>query len=173
MGRQVFARVMPIIAQDVADRVGNLSPRLERAGVIAIGKDGAFAARQGIEPLGDADGEALHAPRKRFGAIDFDQQMQVIALNGVMDDAHPKAKARLAKRIFQQPRSPVRPQVADARLHAHGHMRWMPRADFFSSQVRHSRPDQTWMRTRPRPAGSFAAPSPFRQRKRELSGHES
>ena len=51
MGRQVFARVMPIIAEDVADRVGNLAPRLERAGVIAIGKDGAFAARQGIEPL--------------------------------------------------------------------------------------------------------------------------
>ena len=168
MRRQVFARVMPIVAEDVADRVGNLAPRLEPVGMITVSENGALAAGESIEAFRDADGQALHATRKRLGAVDF-QQMQVIALNGVMNDAHSEAKARLAKRIFQQPRPPIGPQIADARLHAHRHMHRMPRTDRFSREMRHSRSDQTRMRPRPRPSRSFAAPSPFRQRKRELS----
>ena len=97
--------------------------------------------------------------------------MQVTALNGVMNDAHAEADARLAQRPFHQLRPLILSQVADARLQSQRHVDRMARREFLPRQVRHAGPEQPRMRPRARTACSFAAAAAAWKWKSELSRH--
>jgi len=152
--------------------MSHLAPGPQRVGMVPVDEDRAPPADQRVEPAGDADGEALHAPRERDRVIDFDDEVQVVALDGVVHDAHPEPQPGLAKSVLEKIRALVRAQIADAWLHAHGHVHRMPRSDLYPLQMWNTRSAQPWMRMLARPPRSFASATPLRQRERELSHHD-
>jgi hypothetical protein len=54
-----------------------------------------------VDAHGHADGEAAHAAREHGGVVGLDEEVQVIGLNGVVDDAKPIA-ACLADRLANE-----------------------------------------------------------------------
>src|SRR2546426_10967425 len=90
--------MMPVVAENIAHGVCHLAPRAERVRMIAVREDGSAPIRAPVEALCEANGQALHAPSESEGAFRFDKQMQVIALDGVVDDAHTEALRSLLKR---------------------------------------------------------------------------
>jgi hypothetical protein len=56
--------------------------------MVAVGKDAAGAAENGIEALGEADRKRLHALRECRRARGLDEQVQVIGEHGILDDTH-------------------------------------------------------------------------------------
>jgi hypothetical protein len=83
--RSPWARVvMTMVMQDVDERATDLERRAQRAGVVAIGKDGASAAHALIQAACEADREAFHRARKRPMPVHLDDQVDVIRLNRKM-----------------------------------------------------------------------------------------
>jgi hypothetical protein len=54
--------------------------------VVALLEDVAAAVHDLLEGAGDTDAEALHADRERAAIVGLDEQVDVIAHDGVVDD---------------------------------------------------------------------------------------
>ena len=75
----------------------------ENTGVIAITKDASFASPQSIQGASDSYEQTLHAPAESFAVVGFDDEVEVIALNRVVNEAEPKAIGTGSKRSLQDP----------------------------------------------------------------------
>ena len=71
--------------------------------MVAIGKDLAFAVHGPIEAPGHADCETLHTPGQSAFVFGFDNEMDVVLLDGVMDQAETKPLCTFGKRTAQCP----------------------------------------------------------------------
>jgi hypothetical protein len=85
--------VPAVVVDDVGAGVADLARRGEHAQVVALDEDRALAAQQAVEALGDPDAEALEGARELPGAVGFDGEVQVVALDGPVDDAGARAAA--------------------------------------------------------------------------------
>src|SRR5262245_32085987 len=74
------------IAQDVEEGMADLARRAQHAQVIPVIEDLPAPVVDAIEPTSDAHGEALHAARQGAGAFGFADEVEVVGLNGVMDE---------------------------------------------------------------------------------------
>ena len=108
--------------QDVADRVRHLPWRRERARVVPVREHRTAPSRQRIEALRDANGQPLHSAGQALRAFCLDDEMNVISLNRIVDDAHPEAVFRPLKRLLQLVERTPASEVPDAVGHAHGHV---------------------------------------------------
>jgi hypothetical protein len=79
--------VAPKIVEDVSDRSPDLERRLQRAGVKAVVEDASFSREEPVESLREPNGEGLHTSRQQPFAGRFDQQVDVIRLYRVVNDA--------------------------------------------------------------------------------------
>src|SRR5688500_9818193 len=81
--------------------------------MIAVREDGAATVHERVELARDANADALHAAPERAGVIRFDQQVNVVALDAVLNEpgAEPVA-ARLERRPDAE-EGPLRAQVPD------------------------------------------------------------
>lgn len=75
------------VVDDVGTGVADLAWGIEDAQVIALGEDGAIAAKEAVEAPGDADTEPLHNAGELLRAVGFDDEVEVTALDGPVDDA--------------------------------------------------------------------------------------
>src|SRR4051812_8932479 len=135
--------------------------------MVAVREHGAVPARERVEPPRKPDGQTLHAARKRGLVFRLDDEVQVVALDGVVDDAHAEALACIAQRLLDHLGPLARAQITDARLQPHGDVNRMPSRKSGSPDVRHSRADKPRMRSGPRPPSTF----PFPAAAWELEGH--
>ena len=65
--------VLAGVVQDVVERGADLAGGAQDGGVVAVGEEGALAAPELVEGLGDADRQALHAARERAAVVGLDQ----------------------------------------------------------------------------------------------------
>lgn len=147
--------------------------RAEHVRVITVGEHAAMPALQRIEPLCQADPEALHGAREIFGAPGLDDEMQVIAKDCEMHDAHAKALAGFLQPREHDPRPPPGAQMADAGLHPHRDVHGMPRGERRPLEVRHTRTDQASVRSSPGPPCPRSPATPAGQSEFELTSHVS
>ena len=83
--------VTALLKKNVRERAPNLARRSERDRVIALAEDLPFAAEQVVEPHRDADGEPSRTSAQGALVPGFDDQVQVIWLDGVPDESKPRA----------------------------------------------------------------------------------
>jgi len=90
--------VPPIVVEHVSERAPDLERRPEWAEVKTIGENATRPFEQAIESLSQPNAERLHAARELPRALRLDNDVQVIRLDGIMNDARIPG-ARQAKRL--------------------------------------------------------------------------
>jgi len=165
-GRQVLARVAPIVADHIANGIGDLPARLQHVRVVAVGEHGAGPSEVAVQPPRDPHTKPLHSAREPDRVLGLDDEMQVIALDGVVRDAHPIALRSIPKRAQHHLRRPLLPQVADAGPQPLRHMHRATRCEWLAGQMGNEQPDHSRIlaQTRPPGAGLLSAALPKRQR---------
>jgi hypothetical protein len=80
--------VLDVIREDIDERVADLARRREVAAVVAVAPDvAAFACEQAVHAERDADREAAHAVRELGVVVGLDDDVEVIGLDRIVDDA--------------------------------------------------------------------------------------
>ena len=79
--------------------------------MVVIVEHSAASLHQPIQRPRDPDAEALHAARKSEVRIGLDQQMEVIAQHGELDDAEAKALARTGDAVLDEPEASLTAQI--------------------------------------------------------------
>ncbi len=92
--------VLVAVEEHVGERVADLTRGAKRAAVPAIAPDRTTPPQSAIEPTRNADGEPTHAGAERYPIRCLDQQVDVVALDGKVNDTHlPPRASRMAPRI--------------------------------------------------------------------------
>ena len=107
--------------------------------MVVVGEDGSAAPHQAVEPLRDADGEALHAARERVPVVRLDEQMQMVALDGVVDDAHSEADFRRAEGFLERGEDTLPAEPRNRADGAQGHVNGVMAGQLLTRQVRDAR----------------------------------
>jgi len=81
--------------------------------------------------------KALYGARERGWLVAFDDQVQVIALDRVVHDAHPEACLHRSQRFLDCASAAERAEEADAGQQAHGHVHRVPCHEPRPAKVRH------------------------------------
>lgn len=79
--------VPAIIIEQIRERAPHLERRPQPTDVETIGKDPSTARQRAIEPLRQANRERLYPLGETLRILGFDEQMDVVRLHGVMNDA--------------------------------------------------------------------------------------
>ena len=81
--------VLAPVHDDVDDRMAHFSWRPKRASVVSLGPEAPSPIEQCVYPARNANGNAGHAPRKGVLVVRLDEQVDVIALHGKVDEPEP------------------------------------------------------------------------------------
>jgi len=154
------------IEKDVRKRRPDFTRRPERAVVVSPVQDCAAPTEDPVHCARESRSETLDSIRERRSAVGFDQQVHVIVLERVVDDAEIPALAERSERYFDlthEARGSHRGHVA---ADADRHQARVALGKVCALAMPHPRP-----RSRP-PARAFPRPTPTRgnlQVKRELT----
>jgi hypothetical protein len=86
-------RVTSVVVDDIGAGVADLAWGLEDAQMVTLGEHSALAAEEPVEALGNADTEALHGAGELLGVVGFHDEVEVVALDGPVDDTHARRVA--------------------------------------------------------------------------------
>ena len=76
-----------VVSEHVLQHVSHLSRRGEHSLVVAILEARTACAHEAIQSAGDGNEERTHSVGERATALAFDNEMEMIALHGVVHDA--------------------------------------------------------------------------------------
>jgi hypothetical protein len=85
------------VVEDVPERVAGIQWATEQAGTIAVNEHRAFSAHDAIHGVSEADSETLHAARYGHLGQALDDQMEVVSLDRVDDQAEAVALVSTAE----------------------------------------------------------------------------
>ena len=129
---------MAEVLQYVPDGIGNFPARLQDVHVIPVQKYFAVPGGEFIQRAREPYCKTLDGARQHGGIVDFDDQMQMIALDRIVHDAHSEAVLDLAQCLLDGPHATEGPQKAHARQEAERDVHRMPRSERRTAQVRHA-----------------------------------
>ncbi len=116
-----LARMFACVENHVRKRGSNLPGRAECAVVIAAVESRSPPIEDAIHGPSEARGQALHPVRKGRGALRFDQQVDVIVLQRVVDDAEVSAFRDCAERALHRANQAHRSQRRHVPANANRH----------------------------------------------------
>lgn len=131
--------VFDSVLEDVDESVADLARRSKVVTVVAIREDATTTSEDDVELAREPAGEAADAASESLTMRRFDDEMDVIALDGVVDDAKPvfgSAPQRIPERGIDALRSKARRVPNDSHGDVNGIATRKPR----SLQVSQSRP---------------------------------
>ncbi len=143
------------ISQHVVDRVRHLGRRAKRVRVVAISENLPAAVQCAVHCLRDPDRESLDAPRERNRITCLHDKVQVVRLDGEMDDPEAIAFATQADARCDHAEAGPRPKSRCLGANARGHVDRVPCRERRPADVRHT--SSGFLRTpcpRPVPAAS-------------------
>src|SRR5258708_3344959 len=88
-----------------------------------VAEDGSAALQDPVQRLGDADVEPLHAAGERLVVVCLDDDVQVVAEYGELDEPHPESCPRGGERALQRLVAAAAAEIPDVMSHAQGHGR--------------------------------------------------
>jgi len=109
---------MRIVVQDVAQRVPHFERRFQRTCVVTVGKHGATSSELAIDRSRDANAQALKASRESPTVSRLRDDVDVIALNGVLTEAKAEALAPPDERPMNSQKQAATTQARQALPHA-------------------------------------------------------
>ena len=132
----VFARVR----EYVDDRVAHLTRCFQCAAVPALGPESSLPRQEVVDVACNANRKPAHAARQRGSVARFDNEVKMIALNGKVDDAKPRAVVACRPRESQPDcrENELATELGDARSQRHVHR--LPLAMLWARAMRHSLP---------------------------------
>jgi len=130
---------MTEILEDVAEGVRDLAAGREDVSVVPINKDLPPTSGGPVDRARHADGEALHAAGEAFGAFSFDKQVEVISLDGEVNDPNPEPVLSFADRGANCLKQLPSTQVSYASEHSQRHVHRMARWEAFPLEMRDAR----------------------------------
>jgi hypothetical protein len=86
--------VLSPVLEDVDEAGSDLARRAQGAGVIAARPDSSSTCKHAIDRARQTDLDPSNSESQRMGVIGFDDQVQVIVLNGEVQDAKPCIRRR-------------------------------------------------------------------------------
>jgi len=137
--------MMAEILQDVPERVRDLASGSEDVSVVPVRKDLTAAAGDPVDRARNANAQALHAARQAFGAVRFDEQVQVISLHRVMHDADPEPLLSLADSAEDCLEQSPSPQIPHARERSQRHVHRMARGESLPLEMRDAWLGASWL----------------------------
>jgi hypothetical protein len=115
-GQPVVASVL----QDVDEGVPDFTRREECPRVVAVGEQRADAAPEPVEAARDADQQTLNASRERAAIARLDDQVEVVRLDGEVDQPEPEAVRAGGECALEGASCGVVAQVRQTGSHARG-----------------------------------------------------
>src|SRR5262249_26547695 len=115
-GRVAWAEMVADVLDHVLHRGGGLPQRLEHVHGVAVGEDLASPRGEPVERARQPDGEPLHRAREGRRVLRLDDQVQVAALDGVVDDADPEALLCRAQGVLDGAPAAIAAKEANAEL---------------------------------------------------------
>jgi hypothetical protein len=79
--------VLADIEKHIDQGIAHLTGRLEQTHVVAPIENGPAPSEDPVDRLGESDRDGLHAPTHRAPPRGLDDEVQVVSLDGVVDDA--------------------------------------------------------------------------------------
>ena len=101
------------ILQDVPDRIADFAASLQHVRMVSVQEYLSRTGSQPVQGLREAYREALDGARQHGRIVDFDDQMQMNALDRVVHDAHSEAVLDLAQCLLDGPHAAEGTQKAD------------------------------------------------------------
>ena len=86
--------VLLAIHEHVNQRVPHFARRGERSRVVPVAEHGAPAAESAVDRASDPDRDAAETAGQTFAAVRFDEEMDVIVLDGEVDNPEAPARGR-------------------------------------------------------------------------------
>jgi len=120
--RYVFAQVVPEVLEHVPDGVRGLPHRLQDVRVIAVREHLPRPPSEAVQGARQTNRKTLNGARERAWLLAFDNQVQVIALDRVVHDAHPKAVIHRSQRVLDRASAAERAEEAHAGQQPHRHV---------------------------------------------------
>ena len=102
--------MLSCVEQHVTDRVSRLSRRAQRADVVAAKEYGSTAPKDALYAARNAGRDGLHRSAERVLVARLEDQMEMIALHGEVDDARAVVRVRLAQRVLENAHERARSQ---------------------------------------------------------------
>ena len=126
---------MAEVLEDVLERVRDLAACREDVGVVPVHEYLPAAACSAVDRACQPDRQALHAARDAFGAVCLDEQVQVISLNGEVDDADAEALLSFADGVTDGVEQLPSSQVSDVRQRSQRHVDGVTRGEAFPHEM--------------------------------------
>jgi hypothetical protein len=136
--RPADAGVVSVILQHVQERSANLERRPKSARVVPIEKDGAAAPDARIQAARQAHGKPLHRARKRALSFCFNYQVNVVRLDGELNQACTEPPFCRAKRRKHERSECPLPQTRQPSTQPHRDVQRVPLLEFRTAHVRHA-----------------------------------
>jgi hypothetical protein len=125
--RPAFAQRMDgAVAEDVVDGEADFARPAQEMCVVAVGEDLALAAHELVEGAGHADLEALHGSAELDVVGRLDDEMDVVALDGEMDEAKSETGAPFGEGALERAEAAVRAEVPDFAADSDGDVEGLP-----------------------------------------------
>jgi hypothetical protein len=93
--------VLAGVVEHVHERIPDGERRAERARVVVVVEDAASTSPKPVAAASDADQEPLHAAREAARIVRLDHPVQVVRLNGVMDQAEARSLGTCRDHVLQ------------------------------------------------------------------------
>ena len=88
---------MAVVAEHISNGVRDLPPGRQHARVVAVREHAAAPPGDRVELLCHADRQPLHRTGERLDAVGLDDQVEMIALDRIMDDPDAESYAGLSQ----------------------------------------------------------------------------
>jgi hypothetical protein len=108
--------------------------------VVAIAQHGPARSERAVHGAGEARAERLHPAAERLRAVGFDDEVRVVRLDRVFDDAEIAARAKRPERVLELRDQQTSPQRRQSRTRLQCHERRMRRRDSVAAAMSHARP---------------------------------
>jgi len=92
--------VLASIEQDVTEREANGAWRAKGARMVTVSEDAAASGEFVVDGARHANAEALHSAREYFLIVRFGDQVEMVALDGVVDETEAKALLPACERLL-------------------------------------------------------------------------
>jgi len=165
VGVSGFLAVSTCVVEHVGEDVPDLSGRLQDAGVVGPREYVPSSSEERVQGTRDADLEAGEAATESDLVVSFTDEVQVIGLHRVVDDAETEAGTARSDGALHDAEAGLRPQVGQPTRNAKGDVQRVTRLQLGTGDVWRARVGTT---RAPRPLPPAAPSSGRREFEREL-----
>ena len=140
----LWSEMAPPVGEHVAKGVAHLARTPEHPSVVAVCEEPPAPLEEGIEPAGEPDAEALESPGQHLGVRSLDQEVEVIVLDAVVDEAKALIEPPSDESTIDGLEGALLPQGGQAALEPQGDVNGLVATELRARPMGDARPRNPW-----------------------------